>query len=270
MNEESRRRFLKIKEEFLHGHDSDKFPPWYKRKVSNLLQCFSHPDFDRDFSILMWSNQESILDNYQELVKYFVSKYRLDGEIVETYVRFAITGKLELMQPDHQMWPSYLFHDRKKVAWPSEDPKKLYEDVQVGDEINQAYVNLHIGRSSTKKDIIWMINTLWDSEIEPRLYKTSTGKTARARNAYFRNSTIYYLHKQGMRNKDIVNKINEIFDEGLEYDDIKKAIKNFGNEHPDWLIKPYEKLKQLSDLEKNSRSLKLIFVEIPEPHFDLK
>jgi hypothetical protein len=264
---------------YLRAYDSDRYPPWMKRKRQGMLQAIAHPDFSRDIGLLHVCSQSSIQANYMKLLGYFVRNYGIDGEVVETWLRFLTSSRMELMEEHVQLAPPLLFNDKDKVAWPSDNPKQEYQNMMNDPFTQDAYVNLRIGRSSTKKDVLWVIEHTWESEIQPRLHQINPSKDIRVKPQFLRNSTIYSLHKQGKSDIEIAKYIEEYYPNretkngkmiAFNEFDVRKAIKDFTTEHPNWFSEAYDDYLKASVVRKHKRTVELLFVSEPEPKFRLR
>lgn len=272
MNEEDRKRLNKILDRYLHQYDSDKFPPWFKRKREGMLQVMSNPDFDKDISTLWWRSVDSILENYSKLLGYFVRNYGVDAEVVETWLRFVMTGQMELLQEHFQLAPPLLFSDEEQAAWPSDNPKQEYTNMMKDPFVQGSVVNLRIGRSATKEDVKWLLDQAWKTNIEPRLNKVHPPKTIRSKPKYLRNSTIYYLHKKGLSAGEIARHMDKNFPTKELVDEtiVRKSIHDFRVDFPDWFIDVRKAVEGATNEQRDKRSFELIFINEPNEHFSVK
>jgi len=141
-------------------------------------------------------------------------------------------------------------------------------------------VNLRIGRSSTKEDVKWLLDKIWDTDIAPRLNKKDPEKAVRQKREYLRNSTVYALRKNGKSIKEIAEIIDTAFPlspnkktgEPRIIDEvyIRKLIRDFApDEDEDFLEKAFEVFESASAEDLHARKLKLKFQLKPYPHFTL-
>jgi len=266
--------------QFLGKFDSPKYPPWMKRKAEGMFQSVAHPDFNRDLGMLFYCDPKSIEKNSDILMHYFSLQYGVAVEIAETWIQLLITRSGHLFDNAYQISPTLLFDDDMKMAWPSDDPKTQYKQMQIQsklDERNGYIVNLRIGRSSTKQDVKWLLDELWEKDIEPRLNKAGS-LNIRQKPEYLRDSTAYSLYKNGKSMKEIANIIDDKFplSPDLKNPDavrvidvvyIRKIISRFKPEYGDWFAEaiPQFMARPVDDL--NSQRVKLTYSETPEPHF---
>ncbi len=267
--------------EYSHELDSSRNPPWMRRKRLGMLQTIAHPLIGQEMGVLNYATKDSLISNYGKLLGYFINQYGLNQEVVESWLMFLSTGNMQTLKEDYMVSPTILIDHKELVAWPAEDPKQMYERLKLmEDRMDDSFVEIRIGRSTTKADVKWILDYVWDSEIKPRLSKLSMDEGHRVKYQYLRDSTAYYMHEQGISIKEITIELNKHFSpepakDGtvrvLEETYVRKKIKDFEPE-TSLLEQPLRKINDLlkTNPEHPAHSLKLIAVETPTKHFEFK
>lgn len=205
------------------GRDYSKKPPWQLRKVRDIVQALAHPDISRDQSILWLCGQESILKHQQLLVEYYQS-YGLSLEITESLILFCATWDIDFLIASKQIDGVRFYNSDSKIAGPSSDPAATYENIQCDIKRHDPHMNIRIGRSATKEDVIWFINKYWESDIEPisNPYVKDAPKI-RGKPKTLRDLTIYALRRDDWKYQEIQDFINEKYDELVEQPYLRKV-----------------------------------------------
>lgn len=263
-----RHAFDELYEARLKRHKSGTLPPWAVRKSQDIARSLAHPDIYRDLVILMCCTHESVLANHTLLIKYFISTYGMSDEMAESWVLYFATGDVEAIVATKQLDGVRYFNDDLQIAGPASDEKEAYARLlRVRDE-QAPHVNIRIGASATRSDVKWFIDKYWESDIEPHLSKVEVKQTRNKK--LLRNSTIYALHKQGLKAKAIQDYIDDTanYGEFVELSTISNIIKGFKPPH-DWFAEAYEVLRK--ELRKDNKLATFIigFTKEPKPHFTL-
>ena len=159
--------FLK-KEKSLYNRDD--VPPWAKRKEFEILRSTLDPFISRDISVLKVCSTDTISEHREVLIEYLHKTHNLSYEISETWVIAFGTGNMDmLMKREWQIDGLKYFDDESKTATHGVTPESSYKAMRMNIDRGRPYINLHIGSSATKADVIWFIKNTWKEEVETKV-----------------------------------------------------------------------------------------------------
>lgn len=177
--------------------------PWAKRKDFEILRSTLDPFISRDISVLKVCSKNSIYEHREVLVKYLNEVHSLSYEISETWVIAFSTGNTDVLTNlEWQVDGLKYFDDELKTATHGVTPESSYKAMRMNIDRGRQYVNLHIGSSATKADLMWFIKNTWKDEVEPKLKtRAFTGRITPAES--LRRFITARLKKLGVEQKDI-------------------------------------------------------------------
>jgi len=263
-----RDNFNKVYSERLKKHKGYKDPPWADRKNQEIVRSLAHPQINRDLGIMLLCRKESILAIHQVLIEYLVKNYALSFETAESWVLYFATRSIKAILPTTQIDGVRFFNDELKIAGPGVDKKLAYKNLQDDIKRGDPYVNIRIGRSATKQDAQWFLDRYWEKHIAPVIKLPYQAPEQREKRKLLRNSTIYALHENCIKVRNIQNYIADNFDEAVEESAIRKVLKEF--KPPVDLFKPAaDTLDSMPQDIMVGNKLNLIFLRKPTPHFQV-
>lgn len=259
--------FNKFYAKRLSKYESSRQPTWAKRKNEEIIRSLSHPEFVAMLGILNRCTPESIMENQLLLEEYFIRTFDVSLELAESWVLYFATQDIRAIMPTNQIDGVRFFNDDKKIAGPSDNQDASYVNLVADIDRKDPHMNIRIGRSATKQDVLWFIDHYWETEIEPRITpKFAKPPSQRRKRQLLRNSTIYTMHKHGMKVRDIQQYIDEHFDGVTDEPLIRKIISEFKPPR-DWFAEPLAYMSSLSESDKLHATFKLSFIKEPNPHF---
>jgi len=250
--------------------DSEKTPTWIRRKAKGIEETTLNFHFLETLDLLNFCTRDSLVENYQSLVDYFVDAYDMKADIAEAWVTYTITDDRNVISKHYEMDPLLFRVDDKKIAFPATDQKQAYEDYFANYDNNRNYVNLRIGSTNTKEDVIWLIEHYWDDVKqvlqvnEPRIQKRKD------RGALLRDSMIYVMSTQ-RKKKPTANEVQTNLDtffpnaNNVDITTISKIRKKF-EPKDDWFTQPRKRVELLTKVQK-FEAYKLKLHTDPKPHF---
>lgn len=195
-------------------------PPWAKRKYIILLDVLNHPDLAEELSLLLLCTSDSIYLLRKVLIEYFVRSYDITTEVSESLVSYLSGGSYDDLSPFNQVDGVSYFNDDKNVVGPASPAETSdNESFFLGDgdeEQSPSYVNIRVGRSANKQDVLWFVEKYWP-EMEKLLDQSQADKKqVRPRNMSKRDNIVYKLTQKGYKPKDIEAKMQD-FEGVLDY-----------------------------------------------------
>lgn len=265
-----RELFNELYSERLKKYQGWKSPPWAKRKNEEIVRSLAHPDLAADLGILFRCEPESIMAIQLVLEEYFVRTYGISVEMAETWVLFMVTKDLSALSPKTQIDGVRFFNADLRIAGPSNDKTVAYKNLLSDIERKDPHINMRIGRGATKQDAKWLLDRYWDEYVAPQLkLNFPQPKDQRRKRELLRNSTIYALHKSGMKVKDIQKYIDSNFEGTIEESLVRKISKEFKPPR-NWFEPAIEKLKGLPTQQKIHAKFGIKFIKAPKPHFQIE
>lgn len=181
--------------------DKNKYPPWAIRKYIEMSNALLHPDLSKELRILSYCTIDSVFLARKLLQSYFSWSYNLTTETSYSLVMFFAGEDFSILSPFSQIDGISFQADR--FDGPTSNPEVLDNDA-ISDvfrsEIESEYksVNIRLGNSVHKSDIVWFIKKYW-KDIEPLMNRLEIdNQQIRPRNEARRNITEY-----AMRNRKI-------------------------------------------------------------------
>ena len=192
--------FLKKEKEL---YNRDDVPPWAKRKEFEILRSTLDPFISRDMSVLKVCSTDTISEHREVLIEYLHNIHSLSYEMSETWVVAFGTGDMNaLMKREWQIDGLKYFDDESKTATHGVTPGSSYKAMRMNIDRGRPYVNLHIGSSATKADVIWFIKNTWKNEVESKVKtRAFTGRMTPAES--LRKFITARLKEIGVEQKDI-------------------------------------------------------------------
>lgn len=178
-------------------------PPWAKRKEFEATKSALDPFISRDISVLKVCSADTIAEHQEVLIKHLNETLDLSLEISETWIAAFVTKDMNmLINREWQIDGLKYFDDGSKTATHGITPESSYKAMRMNIDRGRPYVNLHIGSSTTKADLIWFINNTWKDEVEPKIKtRAFTGRMTPAES--IRRYITQKLKKMGVAQKDI-------------------------------------------------------------------
>lgn len=247
----------KIKQFIVHKSE----PEWVKRKAKLVARSGLNDEFDYDLKFLLHCTEQSLIENYFILVKYFVKTYNLDPEIVEAWI-------LSIIHKDQSFFARSFQADHIRIKYVKNDTVSEYDPL-IDERIpSYNYVELRIGRSVHRKDLKDFIDKNW-VEIEKHIVLTKVDKSQRIKNDPFMNLLIRNLRKSGLSFKEIRRSLDDhpLYKDNNELTDaeLSRVVKPI-NTNADWLKQPKRIVSEM--IEKNSvTKMDLKYKSDPFEHF---
>ncbi len=209
-------RFTYLTERSYGDDDFKQVAPWIKRAQYELAYAEIDPIMSACLKFIRSCTKESILANRsffkQELDKFEV----LSEETKEALLFSAITGRETTINMVVSIDEPFYFDTSEKVFGPS-----LYAAAMKGKMSKRPTgLNIHVGRYSTKDDIMWFVEKYW-AEIE-KLTGSKKNKTKRRPTLLRHLAARVLIDNLGLEgfDREIFNALNKLPDsqtKGLEF-----------------------------------------------------
>jgi hypothetical protein len=205
------------------------YPPWATRKYIELSNALIHPDLQKELFILSLCDPESIWKIRFVIQSYFAWSYKLTTESSYSLVMYFAGEDFAILSPFSQI-DGIIYYDLETEGPISEidtyDLDAISERLRENIDLRSSFVNIKVGSSAQKTDLIWFIKRYW-SDIEKLLDRPELdSKQIRQRDEAKRNILEYNLRrsKVSTTERKHVHKLNNNGIE-LDYDVLNTAYK---------------------------------------------
>lgn len=219
-----------------------------------------------DVSILLLCTPQSVESIFDKLVKYFIYAYSVSEEFAVTITQYCILKDKDIFDGARQLDGLTYYRDDKRLAGPPNRSSKTYQKLQSAVKRGGAHVNIRIGSSATKDDIIWYINHFWDSEIAPMRNLKHEESPQKSKPKLLRDRTIYALRRNGWSYPNIQNHIQRYYDDFVEETALRKIYER-AKPNDSQFDPIYQKIMTFSDEKIFSRKCEIKYNALPKPHF---
>ena len=179
--------------------DMDKYPPWAIRKYIEMSGSLLHPELSEELRILSYCTSESVYLNRKILQSYFAWSYSLTSETSYSLVMYFAGEDFSILSPFSQIdGITYNAVDTNGPESNAEvfDIDAISESFRSDVQSEDKYVNLRIGSSAHKSDLIWFVKKYW-KDIEPLFeHPDIDSRQIRPRPEAVRNIKEYAMRRQ--------------------------------------------------------------------------
>jgi hypothetical protein len=258
----------RLKRRFTHK------PPWQLRKTRDIARALNNPDVSRDLGVLYYCTGESIFEYHKLLIEYLKKNYGLSLEVSESLILACAQKDGDPLVAFKQMDGVRYFNTDLKIVGPNDNLKFSYKNLLRDIKSGDPHVNIRIGRSATKQDVLWFIDKYWDSDIEPisNPYKKDAS-AEREKPTMLRDATIYSLRQSGWKFADIQKYIADEYDDAIEEPTLRQIHKRHKPQYS-LFAKASEQMKayiteNLDDKDFNLEFRLVLIKDGPNTHFEL-
>lgn len=258
--------------------DLDSTPSWIKRRHRSIERSRLNFHFIDTLDLLHHVDRKNLLENYNLLLKYFVTSYNIDLDVTEMWLLSVILDDETIINPSFEIDHLRFRMDEYKIAFPAVnmmlDYKYLFGEQE--DNVDRKYVDLRIGRSNTKEDVIWLIENHWEDVEKYLAIPKRKSNSKKVRKAHGRNAIVYAYqaeYKQDHGNdpsaKQVQTMLDSIFphDDDLDIATISKARNEF-EPLVDWFA-PLRHLRA-HELQSSIPIFKMKYIAEPKPHLEFE
>ena len=220
--------FDQIAEDFKKKRDTiykrTDVPPWVKRKEFEIQRSVLDPFVSRDLSVLKVCSTDTISEHRGVLIKYLNETHNLSYEMSETWVTAFGTRNMDMVvNREWQIDGLKYFDDESQTATSGITPASSYRAMRMNIDRDRSYVNLHIGSSATKQDLVWFIKNTWEKDVGSVVETKAFRGRVRALEA-LRRFVAARLKAQGESPKDVRRYCEDMFEADLDDSSYRKPI----------------------------------------------